>query len=268
MIPIVLILLLLVLLYILSTKGRSGHPGLEALRSWKYAHRGLHGDSLPENSLAAFKAAVDHGYGAELDVHLLADGGLAVIHDSKLARTTGKEGRVEELTTAQLAEYPLEGTNQTIPEFTEVLKIFEGKAPLIIELKVEHNNDALCETVAKVLDGYKGIYCVESFDPRAVLWFKKNRPNVIRGQLTENYFKSGDVSLPWVLRFALTHQMFHFITKPDFVAYNCRDLKTISNTLTRKLWKMQGVAWTLRSRQAYDEAVAEGWLPIFENFRP
>ena len=269
MIPILLILLVLILLYILSTKGRSGQPGLEALRGWKYAHRGLHGGGLPENSMAAFRAAVAHGYGAELDVHLLSDGGLAVMHDSKLMRTTGVEGRVEDLSTNQLKQYRLEGTDQTIPEFTEVLKIFEGKAPLIIELKVaNHNSDALCETVAKVLDGYRGIYCVESFDPRVVLWFQKNRPNVIRGQLTENYFRTEGVKLPWILQFALTHQMFNFATKPDFVAYNCRDLKTVSNTLARKLWKMQGVTWTLRSQEAFDEAVADGWLPIFENFKP
>lgn len=268
MVPILLIVLVLILLYILSIRGRRGHPGLEALRGWKYAHRGLHGGGLPENSMAAFKAAVAHGYGAELDVHLLCDGGLAVIHDSKLIRTTGVEGRVEDLTTEQLKDHHLEGTEQTIPEFTEVLKVFEGNAPLIIELKVENNNDALCETVAKVLDGYRGTYCIESFDPRAVLWFRKNRPNVIRGQLTENYFRSGDLSLPWVLRLALTHQMFNFATKPDFVAYNCRDLDAVSNTICRKLWKMQGVTWTLRTKEAFDEAVRDGWLPIFENIRP
>ena len=83
--------------YLLALKGRTGHPGLGELRGWNYAHRGLHGAGVPENSLAAFRAAVEHGYGAELDVHLLKDGGLAVIHDSRLERTTGKPGKVEEL---------------------------------------------------------------------------------------------------------------------------------------------------------------------------
>lgn len=254
--------------YVLSVRGRTGQPGLEKFRGWKYAHRGLHDENIPENSMAAFRAAVEHGYGAELDVHLLSDGGLAVIHDSRLMRTTGMEGRVEDLTTEQLSQYHLQGTEETIPNFLDVLQVFEGKAPLIIELKVENNNDALCETVAKVLDDYQGDYCVESFDPRAVHWFKKHRPHVIRGQLTENYFRSEGATLPPVLKFCLTHQIFNCATQPDFVAYNCRDYQTFSNTIVRKLWKMEGVTWTLRSEDAYDEAVEQGWIPIFEKIKP
>lgn len=262
------ILLILFLIFLLMLRGRTGHPGFEKLRGWAYAHRGLHGGGLPENSMAAFRAAVDQGYGAELDVHLLADGGLAVIHDSKLIRTTGAEGRIEELTTGQLALHYLEKTGETIPKFTEVLKLFEGKAPLVIELKVEKNARALCEAVAKVLDGYRGLYCIESFHPQAVAWFRRHRPNVIRGQLSENFFRSGVEGMPAVLKFVLTNLMLNFWTRPDFVAYNCRDRKNLSNAVCRGLWKMQGAAWTLRSRSDYDAAVHDGWLPIFENFKP
>lgn len=253
---------------LLAMRGRSGHPGLAKLRGWRYAHRGLHSEGVPENSMAAFRAAVENGYGAELDVHLLADGNLAVIHDSKLKRTTGAEGRVEDLTTGQLAQYKLEGTDETIPQFTEVLKLFEGKAPLIIELKAENNADALCAKVAEVLDSYRGDYCIESFHPQAVAWFRRHRPDVIRGQLTENYFHTKDCKLPTPLKFILTHQLLNFVTKPDFVAYNFRDVKAFSNDVCRKLWKMQGVAWTLRTQEQFDEATADGWLPIFENIKP
>ena len=99
MIDLLWIVLILLILYLLSLRGRSGYPGVEKLRGWNYAHRGLHSPGVPENSLAAFRAAVEHGYGAEFDVHLLRDGGLAVIHDSVLKRTTGLDGKVEELTT-------------------------------------------------------------------------------------------------------------------------------------------------------------------------
>ena len=254
--------------YVLSVRGRTGHPGLEKFRGWNYAHRGLHDEQIPENSLAAFRSAVENGYGAELDVHLLADGGLAVIHDSKLLRTTGQEGRVEDLTTQQLQDYRLQGTEETIPNFLDVLKIFEGKTPLIVEIKVENNCDAVCEAVARVLDEYKGDYCVESFDPRAVYWFKKNRPHVVRGQLTENYFHPDSVKMNPAVKFALTHQMFNCATQPDFVAYSCRDYKTVSNVVARKIWKMEGVTWTLRDRESYDEAVENSWIPIFEKFKP
>ena len=254
--------------YVLSIRGRNGHPGLEKLRGWKYAHRGLHGNGVPENSMKAFALAVEHGYGAELDVHLLADGNLAVIHDSKLIRTTGAEGRIEDLKTEDLKNYRLEGTEETIPLFSDVLKLFEGKAPLIIELKVENNTDALCSAVAQMLDWYKGDYCVESFHPQVLSWFKKHRPNTVRGQLTENYFRSKNSTLHPALKFVLSNQLLNFATSPDFVAYNCRDLDSVSNTIARKVWKMQGVTWTLRTEEQYEEAVDQEWLPIFENFKP
>lgn len=252
----------------LCMRGRSGQPGLEKLRSWRYAHRGLHDEARPENSMAAFRAAVERGYGAELDIHLLSDGTLAVIHDSLLKRTTGQEGRVEVLTAGQLCQYHLQGTRETIPTFPEVLALFEEKAPLIIELKVENNCEALCQAAAAVLDAYRGDYCIESFDPRAVYWFKKHRPQVIRGQLTENYFRTTGKEMPWLLKLCLTHQLFNWLTKPDFVAYCFRDHRTISNTAVMKLWHMAAAAWTLRTPEALEEAEREGWLPIFEKFIP
>lgn len=265
----VLILALAVLLlFPLMLRGRSGHPRLKKLRSWAYAHRGLHGNGLPENSVAAFRAAVEHGYGAELDVHLLADGGLAVIHDSTLIRTTGDDGRIEDLTTDQLELHFLEKTGETIPKLTEVLKLFDGKAPLVIELKVEKNAKRLCEAVAKVLDDYKGLYCIESFHPQAVAWFRKHRPDVVRGQLTENFFRSKLPNMPGVVKFILTNLFLNVWTRPDFVAYRFEDRKNLSNAICRGLWKMQGAAWTIRSQADYDVAVRDGWMPIFENFKP
>ena len=248
---------------------RKGQPGLEALRGWAYAHRGLHGNGVPENSMAAFRAALEHGYGIELDVHLLKDGNLAVIHDSLLNRTTGESGHVEDLTTEELQNYRLEGTEETIPELMDVLTLYNGKAPLIVELKSENGNHAaLTEAACKMLEGYKGVYCLESFDPRCVQWLKKNRPELIRGQLTENFTKSRN-DLPDYLRFGLTHNLLHFMGRPDFVAWKFEDRKDSPTTwLCRRLWNAQGVTWTVRSRADYDIALAEGWIPIFEGFEP
>ncbi len=256
------------LLYIPSTLGRKGHPGLETLKKYRYAHRGLHSPGVPENSLAAFRKAVELGLGSELDVHLMADGDLAIIHDAKLMRTTGREGTIEALTAQDLKNYPLEGTGEVIPTFRQLLALYDGKAPLVIELKVVKNNHAaLCQEVLRQLEGYRGEYCIESFDPRAVRWLRKNRPDVIRGQLTENFLK-GKPHLSWLLSWAMTTQVLNFLTRPDFVAYKFEDRKRLSNTLVRKFWGVQGVSWTIRSKEDLETAEKEGWIPIFENFIP
>ena len=262
-------LLALVLLWILALRCRRNRPGLADLRNWSYAHRGLHGPGAPENSMVAFRAALDGGFGVELDVHLLKDGNLAVMHDSLLNRTTGQAGRMEDLTTEDLKHYFLEGTAETIPEFGEVLDLFGGKAPLIIELKsADGNHAALTEAACKLLEGYPGPFCMESFDPKCVAWLRKNRPDIIRGQLAENFFRSRN-DLPDHLKFLATNLLFNFLTVPDFIAYKFADRNTTPSTvLCRKLWGAQGVSWTLRTREEYDTAVSEGWLPIFEGFLP
>ena len=269
MIYLLIALLAVVALYALSVMGRRNHPGFDALRPFQYAHRGLHGNGVPENSMTAFRMAKDSGYGIELDIHLLKDGDLAVIHDSSLLRTTGQVGVIEELAGEDLPNYRLEGTDETIPLFSQVLELYDGRAPLIVELKCVGNNVAqLCSAACEMLDGYKGLYCLESFDPRCVRWFKTNRPDLIRGQLTENYFKSPGCKLPWILKVVLSWQMLNFLTMPDFVAYRFRDRRHPSNLFARRLWRLHGVSWTLKSQQEFNLAVKDGCLPIFEGFKP
>ena len=261
-------LLVLVVLYLLSLRGRSGHPGLAHLRKWSYAHRGLHDADKPENSMAAFRAALDHGFGIELDIHLMKDGNLAVIHDSSLKRTAGADTKIEDLTTEELANYHLQGTQELIPLFSDVLELFDGKAPLIVELKCVDNVDALCRAACEMLDRYNGPFCVESFDPRCILWLKKHRPNIIRGQLAENWLKVKDSPMPWLLRLIMTCHLGNFLLNPDFIAYKFADRNAFGTDLCRKLWKVQGVSWTLKTKEDYDTAVKEDWMPIFEGFLP
>ena len=254
------------LLFLLA--GRRNHPDLAALRGWSYAHRGLFGRGIPENSMAAFRKALEHGYGIELDVHLMKDGNLAVIHDSSLKRTANADVRIEDLTAGDLEAYRLGGTEERIPLFSEVLEVFQGKTPLIVELKSVNNNYAtLCEKACNLLDSYKGPYCIESFDPRCIRWLRKHRPDLIRGQLAENWLKT-KTSVPWALCAAVTLLLSNAYNRPDFIAYKFEDRKLFSVALCRKLWGVQGVSWTLRTKQDYDTAVQEGWIPIFEGFIP
>lgn len=261
-------ILILLAVYLFLIKGRTGHKDLPALRGWYYAHRGLHREGVPENSMAAFRAAKDSGYSIELDIHLLKDGNLAVIHDHSLKRTAGVDVLVEDLTSQDLDKYTLEGTEEKIPLFSQVLELYRGEAPLIVELKATtKNHGALCEAACNMLENYNGPYCLESFDPRCIAWLRKHRKHLIRGQLTENFFKSNS-KLPGIVKFVMKYNLLHIATRPDFVAYRFADRKNISNFLCRKLWRMQGVTWTLRNQEDFDTAVAEGWIPIFENFTP
>lgn len=264
----IIIILILAALYVYALWGCTGHPSLKELRKWSYAHRGLHGDGRPENSMAAFRAALESGYGIELDIHLMADGELAVIHDSCLKRVAGVDVMIEDLTANQLQNYKLENTEETIPMFRQVLELFDGKAPMIVELKATRcNHNALAAAAAKILDNYNGSYCIESFDPKCVRWFARNRTRIVRGQLSANFLKEKG-KMPWIIRFVMTHNLLNFWTRPDFIAYDFKSRNTLSNIICRRLWKMQGIAWTLKSQQEYDTAVAEGWLPIFEGFNP
>lgn len=268
MIPIIMIVILLAV-YLFLLHGRSGHEGLKALRQYHYAHRGLHGDGVPENSMAAFRRAREQGFGIELDIHLLQDGNLAVIHDAALKRTTGAEGYIEDLTVEDLKDYRLEGTEETIPTFREVLDLYAGAAPLIVELKAERKNHAaLTEAACNMLSSYEGPYCIESFDPRCILWLRKNRPEVIRGQLSQNFLRDNTkLSLP--LKFLLTQNLLNFLTRPDFLAYRYEQRKCCPGlVICQKLFRMQLVGWTIREKEVHAEATEKGWLSIFEKFVP
>ncbi len=260
--------LLLAIFWIFAVKGRKNQPGMEKLNGHHYAHRGLHGQGKPENSMAAFAAALNKGYGIELDVHLTKDGQLAVIHDHELDRCTGCSGKVEDMTLAQLQQCRLEGTQEIIPTLSQVLQLFDGKAPLIIELKADGENHAqLTDRVMEEMKNYSGVYCIESFDPRCLKQLKKNYPQVIRGQLSDNYMKSKP-KFPWYLRLVMTYLLGNFMFRPDFIAYKFADRKNLSIFLARKLWKMPGVAWTIQTPEELETAASEGWIPIFEGFEP
>jgi len=249
---------------------RRGHPAWETLRKFRYAHRGYHHKpTVPENSMAAFRQAVERGWGAELDVHLMKDGNLAVIHDSSLKRTAGADVEIEDLTKEDLPRYTLEESEEHIPLLEEVLALFCGKAPLIIELKAARGNHAaLSEAVAKLLDSYTGDYCIESFDPRVVIWFRKNRPQVCRGQLAEDFLHSDGSGLSWIMRFILSNLLMNVSARPDFVAYCFDHRHTLGMRKCRKWQQPVEVSWTIRSKQDLDTAEAAGCVCIFERFDP
>ncbi len=267
---IVIVLAVLFILWVLALRCRSGHDAWNTLRKFRYAHRGLHDskNGIPENSMAAFRRAADNGYGVELDIHLTKDGRLAVIHDNSLLRTAGVDVKAKDLTAEELGQYRLERTDEKIPFLEEVLPLFEGKAPIIVELKVEGNSAALAKAACELLDQYKVDYCIESFHPQPIMWLKKNRPEICRGQLSQNFLKHEGTGLGKAADFVMTHLLSSFLTVPDFIAYNHQHRNRWSLKLARAIWHVQEVSWTIRTPEDMNCCENDGSLSIFENFNP
>lgn len=235
-----------------------------------YAHRGYYKKpEIPENSLPAFRRAIEYGLGSEFDVHLIADGSLVIFHDEYLNRETGAPGEIEDYRLEDLRMLRLEGTDEPIPTFDEVLDLYEGTGlPIMIELKPNRgNHKELAEAVAKRLDTYKGPFAVESFDPRAVLAIRRLRPGFTRGQLAQDYFRKPE-GLPLHLIVPLTVCAFNVFTKPHFIAYKYehRNNKVLKKMVSRK--DMLEVLWTIGTARGYEETMKKGIIPIFEKIEP
>ena len=163
------------------------------------AHRALHDadDGRPENSLAAVHAAIEAGYGIEIDLQLSGDGKAMVFHDYQLDRMTGESGIVRARTAEELSQVTLAGCNECIPELSEVLDVVEGQVPLLIELKDQDGAlgpdvGPLEKAVADALVGYKGDVAVMSFNPNSVLMLRTRLPNTPRGHTTEDFVQADD----------------------------------------------------------------------------
>ena len=265
------VIVVVFLLYLLALRCEKRRGAWDYFRKWRYAHRGYHDKPrIPENSLPAFRRAVQCGFGAELDVHLMKDGHLAVIHDASLRRTAGADVEIEDLTAEELKNYTLEGTEHHIPLLEEVLPIFAGKAPLIIELKAERGNHAaLAEATCRMLDRYRVHYCIESFDPRCLIWLKKNRPGIVRGQLSEQFLRHGETAGHGKATMWLLGNLFSNVAvRPDFIAYRFSDRDNLCLRWCRKFYHVQEVNWTIRTKEEMEAAEAQGNLVIFECFDP
>jgi len=284
------ILGILAVLYLLIIMPRmTGRPDREPHISVLYAHRGLHDNSsdAPENSMAAFKKAVEAGYGIECDVQLTRDGIPVIFHDFTLKRvaryaegqaigdgplnedgSVSVPGKISNYTYEQLQQFHLLSSDEKIPKFEDFLKLVDGRVPLIVELKIELKDLSVCPAVDKLLSDYKGVYCIESFNPLGVLWYRKNRPHIMRGQLSDEFHKEDPKEFNTILYFGLTHLFFNFLTKPDFIAFNRKYPKSISLWINRHLYKCLTAAWTIKSQEQLDKATEDFDIYIFDSFIP
>ncbi len=281
---------ILAVLYLLMIMPRMiGRPDRRPHVGVLYAHRGLHdnkGDA-PENSMAAFKKAVDAGYGIECDVQLTRDGVPVIFHDFTLKRVArypencvpegapvnddgsiGVKGKVIDYTYEELQQFHLLNSKEKIPKFEDFLKLVDGKVPLIVELKIELKDLSVCPAVDKLLGSYKGVYCMESFNPLGVIWYRIHRPEVMRGQLSDEFHKEDPAEFKGVLYFILTHLFFNFLSKPDFIAFNRKYPKSFSLWVNRHLYGCLTAAWTVKSKQQLEDAKSDFDIFIFDSFIP
>ena len=259
--------------YIYAIMPRVVHkPDKSAFQTRFFAHRGLHknGTALPENSLPAIKKAVEEGYGIEFDIQVTRDGVPVVFHDFTLRRMCGQKGRVCDYTLQQLRRFRLLDCGEPIPTFKEALEAVNGKVPLIIEMKVEYFDLRICRAADQLLRDYRGVYCIESFNPLVLLWYRKNRPNVMRGQLSDGFIFQKEFRTPVKIAPGLFIQFLvtNCVTRPDFIAYNFKYQGNLSRALCRRLFKGKAVAWTVRSEDELKRAKPHFDVYIFDSFIP
>lgn len=247
-------------------------PDKSAFQTRFFAHRGLHknGTDLPENSLPAIKKAVEKGYGIEFDIQVTKDGVPVVFHDFTLHRMCGQKGRVCDYTLEELRKFRLLDCGEQIPTFKEALEAVDGKVPLIIEMKVEYFDLRVCRAANRLLSNYKGVYCIESFNPLVLLWYRKNRPDVMRGQLSDGFIFQKEFRTPVKIApgFFIQFLVTNCVTRPDFIAYNHKYQGNLSRSLVRRLFKGKAAAWTVRSEDELRRAKPHFDVFIFDSFIP
>lgn len=273
--PILLILIIvfallliwfLVALYLICPGKRRAE--MEKYKSVKFAHRGFHDSEKAENSLSAFSAAKDLGFGIELDVRLSKDGELVVFHDNNLSRVVGKEGRVIDFTAEELSKMSLLGTKDGIPTFREVLDLIDGAVPLLVEIKMDAGESGVAERFIEVIEGYKGDFIVESFNPMALRTVRQLRPDILRGILSTEYMKEERYKGKILYRL-LQNLQLNFLMRPDFVAYDKNGYAVRNLRLIRRNFETPLIAWTIKSPEEEAAAISHGFdTVIFEGYIP
>ena len=225
------------------------------------AHRGFHGNGVPENSMLAFKKAIELNYPIETDVQSSKDGVLFCFHDDKVNRMTGFDSRIWDMTAEEIKKLKLNGSEEKIPTFVEFLNFVGGRVPLLIEIKSQPKNEEVVKKIIELLDGYSGEFVIQSFDPRILRSVRILRPEIIRGQLID---KDRHKELKFVTDFLLSHGLLNFMSKPDFININ-KDYLPVSRRLKGK---RHVLCWTVTTME--EERKAHPYVKgyVFENIDP
>lgn len=256
-----LLIILLILLFLVMPSLRR-HPDRKALEGLLIAHRGLHNDEIPENSIPAFLMAAAKGYAIENDIHVTADGEIVVFHDGTTKRMCGVDRKIEEMTLSEIKQLRLKNTEERIPTLRECLDAVEGRVPLLIEFKCDTAKcDRLCSAADKILESYNGKYFVQSFNPAIPNWYRKHNPQVLRGQLA---MPPNEKKL---IKYIASAFLLNFGARPDFVAYDQTNARGIAFAIQKFLGALP-VGWTFRTDKDLKDKKQLFKAYIFENFMP
>ena len=205
------------------------------------AHRGLHNKIIPENSIPAFKEAIKNNYIIEFDVHILKDNNVVVFHDDNLKRLTGIDKKIKDTTYNEIKNLKLNNTENYIPLLKDVLKLVNGRVPLLIELKFDNKVGLLEDKLIDIMKDYKGLYAYQSFSPFSLIYLKK-RTNMPRGLLVSD-FKNNKINI--IKKIFLKNMLLNFLVKPDFISvnYNFLNRKKIQKYKNKLLI----LTWTIRN---------------------
>lgn len=238
----------------------------EWLTNRPVAHRGLHDAdrSIPENSLAAFEAAVDAGYPIELDIQLSADHQAVVFHDRSLLRLCGSAELVSSLTVHELSQHRIIGTDQHLPTLAETLEFVDSRVPVLVEIKGGPQRNLRAAATFAALRDYPGEVAIQAFDPFIVSWFRRNAPNVLRGQLSGRL--KDTVHLNPVSRALMRNLGFNAVSKPHFIGYESAALSPTRARMITRRWPL--LVWTVTSQEDFDRVSRLGGNSIFEGFIP
>lgn len=243
---------------------------LDWLTARPVAHRGLHGNGIVENSLSAAAAAIAANYAIEVDLQLSADGEIVVFHDETLDRLTAEKGEVAARTLAALQSIKLNNSEDTIPSLADLLRLVNGRVPLILELKSPWNGIVtLVHKVADVLANYEGPVAVMSFDPDLVAELKRYAPALPRGIVAERRYVHPHWKFLSTARKQYLGLLLHLLrTRPHFIAYAQFDLPAKAPSIARKVFGIPLLTWTVRVERERERVAGIADQIIFEHIRP
>ena len=239
---------------------------IDWLKEIPIAHRGLHDKIAPENSIKSFKNAISNNYAIEIDVNITKDNKIVVFHDENTYRMTGVNKNINKSTYKELLDLNLLDTNEKIPLLSDILKLINNKVPILIEIKSSDEKFTILNEVYNIVNYYNGKYCILSFDPYILEYFKIKDVDIIRGLLTSSY-KQYHKSCSWYESLILRSMILNYKAKPNFIA--C-DIDLLPDLKLQKLRNNGTIllSWTINTKEKLNKAYDYSDNIIFENMLP